>query len=154
MASGARCISLDPNENGVQIAIDTGEDSIFLWYNKGPVVEPQSDTVSVHTHGGEVDETIVIAKGEGYYLHGKTPETMVKSPFKAPCVLYLPADEYHRIVNTGDVGNEGVLMYSLAGARIDKFSDVIGRAVGAEVRFADLPVEELLAESAVPLPRR
>jgi len=151
MASGARIISIDPDDPGVQIVFDTGEDSMFLWYRKDAEVAPEPDMVGVHTHGGEVDETIVMIKGEGYYLHGKTPETVVKSPFKAPCLLYLPADEYHRIINTGDVGHEGVLMYSLAGATIEKFSKVIGRAVGAQLKFAELPVEELPAESSVQL---
>lgn len=30
-ASEARCISFDRNKSGVQIVMDTGEDSIFLW---------------------------------------------------------------------------------------------------------------------------
>ncbi len=154
MASQARYIQFDRTESGVQIAIDTGEDSIFLWYSKNSSQDPDPETVGVHTHGDEVDETIVMLSGEGYYLHGKTPDTMVKSPYEAPCVLYLPAGEYHRIVTTGEGEQESVLMYSPAGARIDKFADVIGRARHAEVRFAELPEMELPSEPPTGLPER
>ena len=154
MASGARYIPFDRNKSGVQIAMDTGEDSIFLWYRKDASGGPVPETIAVHTHGDEVDETIVMLSGEGYYLHGKTPDTMVKSPFKAPCVLYLPAGEYHRIVTTSEAERESVLMYSPAGSKIDRFANVIARAHGSEVKLADLREEELPAEPASPYPHR
>jgi len=154
MASGARCISFDRSKSGVQIVMDTGEDSIFLWYRKESPPQSEPDLVGVHIHDDEVDETIVVFSGEGYYLHGKTPDTMVKSPFKAPCLLYLPANEYHRIVNTGEAEHESVLMYSPGGCRLDRFADVIARARHGEVRLADLPEEELPAQEAIPHPLR
>ena len=154
MASEARCISFDRNKSGVQIVMDTGEDSIFLWYRKESLPWPELDTVGVHIHDDEVDETIVVFSGEGYYLHGKTPDAMVKTPFKAPCLLYLPANEYHPIVNTGETEHESVLMYSPGGCRNDGFADVIARARHDEVRLADLLEQELPAEQAIPHPLR
>ena len=154
MASGARYIPFDRDTSGVQIAMDTGEDSIFLWYSKGRASDPIPETVAVHTHGDEVDETIVMLSGEGYYLHGETLDTVVKSSFRAPCVLYLPAGEYHRIVTISQGERESVLMYSPAGSKIDRFVNVIARAHQGEVKFADLREEELPAEPTTPRPDR
>jgi hypothetical protein len=99
--------------------------------------------VPVHMHD-EVDETIVVLDSEGYYLHGRTPEEIVKTPFKGPCLLYLPAGEYHRIVTTSEGAHEAILMYSKAGARIDPFDEVIQRAHGGvSVELAEIPVVNL-----------
>ncbi len=123
--------------------IDTGEDSIFCWYSYGESWDRSPAMVPVHLHD-EVDETIVVLDSEGFYLHGPTPEEIVRTPFKGPCLLYLPAGEYHRIVTTSVGAHEAVLMYTKVGAIVDKFDNVIGRAHGdVSVEFAKLPVVEL-----------
>jgi hypothetical protein len=95
----------------------------------------------------DVDETIVVFDGEGYYLHGPTPEEIVKTPFKGPCLLYLPTGEYHRIVTTSDGIHEAILMYTKVGATIDPFDQVIARAHGGvAVNFATLPEVSLTGD--------
>ena len=122
---------------------DTGEDSIFVMHGRGPSWDTDPETVPVHMHD-EVDELIIIIdEREGYYLHGKTPETMVKSRFKGPCILYLPAREYHRIVTTSEGEFESFLTYSPAGTVLDRFDAIFSRAVHAEVTMASLPEEPL-----------
>ena len=69
-------------------------------HGRGPSCDRDPDEVPVHMHS-DVDEMIILLdEQEGFYLHGTTPGSMVKSTFKGPCVLMLPAGEYHRIVTT------------------------------------------------------
>jgi hypothetical protein len=69
---------------------------------------------------------------------------------KGPCLLYLPAGEYHRIVTTSAGSHEAVLIYTQAGSVIDRFDEVIGRAHGGvSVEFARLPEVQLSAPSKV-----
>jgi hypothetical protein len=119
--------------------MDTGEDSIFCWYSYGESWDRNPIMVPVHLHD-DVDETIVLLDSEGYYLHGPTPQEIVKTPFKGPCLLYLPAGEYHRIVTTSAGAHEAILMYTKAGTTIDPFDAVIKRAHGdVSVELATLP---------------
>ena len=99
----------------------------------------------------EVDEMIIMLDHqEGFYLHGTSPESMVKTSFKAPCVLTLPAGEYHRIVITSEGDGESLLTYTAANSTLETFNDAFDRAVHAKVKLADLPLEELPVEHPVP----
>lgn len=150
MTGRARYIKLDRQMVGPVNVVDTGEDSIYLMHGNGPSWDRDPDEVPVHMHV-EVDEMIVMLDHqEGYYLHGKSPESMVKSPFKAPCVLMLPAGEYHRIVTTSEGQGESLLTYTAANSTLETFDDEIARAVHAKVKLADLPTEELPVEHSVP----
>jgi hypothetical protein len=138
MGGPARVVEFEREVAGRVHLMDTGEDSIFCWYSYGPSWDRDPVDVPVHMHD-EVDETIVVFSSEGYYLHGPTPEEVVKTPFKGPCMLYLPAGEYHRIVTTSPGSHEAVLIYTKVGARLDPFDDVIKRAHGGvSVKLAEL----------------
>ena len=139
MPGKARIVPFERKLVGRAMLMDTGEDSIFCWYSFGESWDRSPVTVPVHMHD-DVDETIVILDSEGYYLHGPTPEEIVKSPFKGPCLLYLPAGEYHRIVTTSEGKHESILIYTKVGSIVDQFEQVIKRAHGnVSVDFARLP---------------
>jgi hypothetical protein len=144
MASPAMVVPFERIVPGRQHLMDTGQDSIFVWYSYVEPWDRAPTTVAVHRHE-DVDETIVAFEGEGYYLHGPTPETVVQTPWQGPCLIWMPAGEYHRIVTTVPGAREAILMYSPAGARIDPFEQTIGRVVRGEVRFEGLPVVPLTA---------
>src|ERR1051326_7491520 len=107
MTGQARVVPFERESLGRVHLMDTGEDSIFCWYSFGESWDRSPVNVPVHMHD-DVDETIVLLSSEGYYLHGPTPEEVVKTPFKAPCLLYLPAGEYHRIVTTSPGAHEAI----------------------------------------------
>jgi hypothetical protein len=143
MPGRARVVPFERKVSGRVNLLDTGEDSLFCWYSYNESWDRSPVMVPVHMHD-EVDETIVVFDSEGYYLHGPTPDEIVKTPFKGPCLLYLPAGEYHRIVTTSEGSHEAILMYSKVGATIDRFDDVIKRAHGdVSVEFAKLPLVPL-----------
>lgn len=146
----ARYIKLDRQQAGPTNVMDTGEDSIYLMHSRGRSWDRHPDEVPVHMHI-EVDEMIIMLDDqEGFYLHGKSLDSMVKTPYKAPCVLMLPAGEYHRIVTTSDGEGESLLTYTLADSTLETFDDAFDRAVHAKVTLADLPLEELPVEHPVP----
>jgi hypothetical protein len=143
MRSGAFVVPFERMKRGRQVLMDTGRDSIFLWYSCGESWDRNPATVEVHKHD-DVDETIILFEGEGYYLHGPTPDEMVKTPWKAPCLLWMPAGEYHRIVTTSEGATESILIYTPTRTYIDPFEQTIKRATfGGEVEFATLPVVPL-----------
>jgi len=139
MPGKARVVPFERQVPGRVHLMDTGEDSVFCWYSYNESWDRHPVMVPVHLHD-EVDETIVLLDSEGYYLHGPTPEEIVKTPFKGPCLLYLPAGDYHRIVTTSAGSHEAILIYTKVGAIIDPFEQVISRARGGvAVDFAKLP---------------
>jgi hypothetical protein len=143
MRSEAFVVPFERQRRGRQVLMDTGQDSIFLWYSCGESWDRAPATVHVHKHD-DVDETIIQFDGEGYYLHGPTAEEMVKTPWRGPCLLWMPAGEYHRVVTTSAGAHEAVLIYTPARAYIDPFEQTIKRAIsGGEVEFASLPVAPL-----------
>ncbi|MDP6668009.1 MAG: hypothetical protein QF357_11540 [Dehalococcoidia bacterium] len=150
MTGRARYIKLDRQQAGPTNVVDTGDDSIYLMHGRGPSWDRNPTEVPVHMHI-EVDEMIVMLDSqEGFYLHGKSPESMVKTPFEAPCVLMLPAGEFHRIVTTSEGEGESLLTYTAADSTLETFDDAFDRAVHAKVMLADLPLEELPVEQPVP----
>ena len=149
MTGRARYIKLDRQKPGPTNVVDTGEDSIYVMHGRGASWDRHPEEVPVHVHA-EVDEMIIMLDHqEGFYLHGSTPETMTKTPFEAPCVLMLPAGEYHRIVTTSEGEGEKILTYTAGNSTIEKFSVEFARAVHTTVKLADLPVEKLAAEIPV-----
>lgn len=114
----ARTILLDP-KNG-SMPIDTGEDSIMVMYGYGKSWGLKPVDVEVHNHEG-VDETIYIESGAGYFLHGTAPKTMVKTPWRGPCILFMPAKMYHRVVTTSPGKRKSILTYTRAGAVVPAF---------------------------------
>jgi hypothetical protein len=142
VASSAMVVPFERCAPGRQVLIDSGDDSVFLFYGYDEPWDRAPTTVAVHKHD-DVDETIVVFGGEGYYLHGRTPETVVRTPWKGPCLIWMPAGQYHRIVTTVEGFKEAILIYSPAGTRIDRFERAIGRAVSGEVELARLPVVPL-----------
>ena len=149
MTGRARYIKLDRQKPGPTNVVDTGEDSIYVMHSRGTSWDRHPEEVPVHVHA-EVDEMIIMLDHqEGFYLHGSTPETMTKSPFEAPCVLMLPAGEYHRIVTTSEGEGESILTYTDKNSTIGKFDVEIARAEHATVKLANLPVENLPAEIPV-----
>ncbi len=100
--------------------IDTGDDSIMVMYGYGESWDRSPVNVEVHNHEG-VDETIYMDSGEGYFLHGETPETMVKTPWKGPCILFMPAKVFHRVVTTSAGKRRSILTYTSANATVPTF---------------------------------
>jgi uncharacterized protein YjlB len=146
----ARYIKLDRQHPGAINVVDTGEDSVFLMHGRGPSWDRDPDEIPVHMHT-DVDEMIILLdEQEGFYLHGTTPDSMVKSTFKGPCVLMLPAGEYHRIVTTSEGDYETFLTYTPANSTLQTFSITFGGAIHAKVKLSDLPLEELDPEKPVP----
>ena len=129
MTGRARHIKLDRRRTGPVNVVDTGEDSIYLMHGRGPSWDRSPDEVPVHMHDNGNEMIVMLDRQEGYYLHGKSPDAMVKSPFKAPCVLLLPAGAYHRIVTTSDGAGESLLTYTAANATLETFDDAFARAV-------------------------
>jgi len=139
-------VEFDTSFAGRQSLIDTGNDSLFLWFNSDVSWDTNPRTVALHKHS-EVDETVVMLSGEGYFLHGREQTTIVKSKWKAPCLLWMPADQYHRIVVTSEERAQSILIYSPSKTPLDTFTNIIGRAVtGVEVIFNDLPEESISRE--------
>lgn len=140
MVSEAYVVPFQREAKGLTVLIDTGKDSVFMWYSFGESWNRAPETVKVHKHD-DVDETIILLDGEGYYLHGPTIEEVVKTPWKAPCVIWMPAGDYHRIVTTSEGAKESILMYTAARTYIDPFDITSKRAIiGGDVAFAELPV--------------
>jgi hypothetical protein len=147
MPSTACIIPFERFLPGRQHVVDTGGDSIMVWYTSAEAKDhiPDPETVAVHKHD-DVDETIIMLTGEGFYLHGPTVDAMVKTPWKAPCLIWMPAGDFHRIVTTttGIGPAESFLFYTLARTYLDQFDRTIKRAVGGgEVNFESLPVVPL-----------
>ena len=129
--------------------VDTGDDSIYVMHGRGASWDRHPEDVPVHVYA-DVDEMIImLEQQEGFYLHGSTPETTTNTPFEAPCVLMLPAGEYHNIVTTREGESESFLTYTDANSIIKKIDIEFARAKHAKVKLADLPVEELTAEIPV-----
>ena len=150
MTGRARYIKLDRQQSGPTNVVDTGDDSIYVMHMRGESWDRHPENVPVHMHA-EVDEMIIMLdRQEGFYLHGSIPESMTKTPFEAPCVLMLPAGEYHRIVTTSEGEGESFLTYTAGNSTLEKFDTEVARAVHANVKLADLPAEELTAEIPVP----
>ncbi len=148
----SRIVSFERFKRGIQMLMDSGEDSLFIWYSYGESWDRSPVTVDVHMHPEE-DEGIVIFEGEGYFLHGPTPETVVKSPFKGPCFLFMPANIYHRVVITSEGSRESVLTYSKNGSIIRPFEKAIASAKRAKVVLADLKEVPLTEPSREYRPR-
>jgi hypothetical protein len=150
MPSNACVVPFERFLPGRQHVVDTGDDSIMVWYTSGEAKPgiPEPETVAVHKHE-DVDETIIMLTGEGYYLHGPTTDVMVKTPWKAPCLIWMPAGDFHRIVTTttGNGPSESFLFYTPARSYIDRFDRTFKRAIlGGEVAFPALPMVPLTTE--------
>ena len=150
MTGRARYIKLDRQQPGPTNVVDTGEDSIYLMHGRGPSWDRHPDEVPVHMHDNVDEMIIMLDHQEGFYLHGTTPDSMVKTPFEAPCVLMLPAGEYHRIVTTSEGEGESLLTYTAANSTLETFDAAFSQAVHATVKLGELPLEELPAEQPVP----
>jgi hypothetical protein len=123
--------------------MDTGQDGLFLWYSCGESWDRDPVEVAVHKHD-DVDEAIVLLDGEGFYLHGPTPEAVVRTPWRGPCLLWMPAGDFHRVVVTSPGRHEALLLYTAAGSRLAPFAETIARAVGGgSVPFPSLPIVPL-----------
>jgi hypothetical protein len=143
MASEARVVPFQREVKDLVVLMDTGKDSVFMWYGYGESRDRSPEAVKVHKHD-DVDETIILLDGEGYYLHGPTLEDVVKTPWEAPCVIWRSADDYHRIVTTSAGARESILMYTAARTYVDPFNIMFKRAIiGGDVAFAALPVVPL-----------
>jgi hypothetical protein len=141
MPSEAFVVPFERGVTGRQTLMDTGQDGLFLWYSSTESWNRDPVEVAVHKHD-DVDEAIVMLDGEGFYLHGPTPGEVVRTPWRGPCLLWMPAGDYHRIVVTSPGTHEALLLYTAAGSRLDTFATTIARAVaGGSVPFADLPIE-------------
>lgn len=146
MTSGEFVVEFDDSTTGRQVLIDTGDDSLFLWYNNDLSWDTNPTKVAMHKHA-EVDETIIMLSGEGFYLHGGDQSTVVKTHWKAPCLIWMPADRYHRIVVTSKELSKSILIYSPSKTPLDTFANIIGRATsGVEVVFSDIPEKSISAD--------
>lgn len=143
MTTSEFIVEFDDTITGRQVLIDTGDDSLFLWYNVDLSWDTNPTKVAMHKHS-EVDETIIMLSGEGFYLHGGDQATVVKTRWKAPCLIWMPADRYHRIVVTSKELGKSILIYSPSKTPLDTFAKIIGRATtGVEVVLADLPEKSI-----------
>ncbi len=143
MTTSEFIVEFDDTITGRQVLIDTGDDSLFLWYNVDLSWDTNPTKVAMHKHS-EVDETIIMLSGEGYYLHGGDQATVVKTRWKAPCLIWMPANRYHRIVVTSKELGKSILIYSPSQTPLDTFANIIGRATtGVEVVLADLPEKSI-----------
>ena len=107
----ARILPYPEPRDGLTLPLDTGHDSLFIMSAAPaaetaapaavPVMLPLPDVVDVHRHP-DVDEYIIRRDGAGYILNGRTQATVTLTPFRAPCVLVMPAGAFHRIVQTED----------------------------------------------------
>ena len=118
MASRAGVILLDTDKSSMPM--DTGVDGIMVMYGYGESWDRNPKTVQAHCHQ-DVDEMIYIESGEGWFLHGDGPGSMKKTPWKGPCILWMPAKAYHRVVTTSAGKNRSVLTYTKSGAVIPVF---------------------------------
>ncbi len=94
---------------------------------------PLPDVVDVHRHP-DVDEYIIRRDGAGYILNGRTQATVTLTPFRAPCVLVMPAGAFHRIVQTEDdqVG-ESILIYADRRAVVERYETIVAKTVTASI---------------------
>ncbi|MEM2906040.1 MAG: hypothetical protein QW057_06360 [Candidatus Bathyarchaeia archaeon] len=149
MSPKARVILLDPERGSMPL--DTGEDSIMVMYGVGESeAASPPETISVGYHE-DWDEMIYIDSGEGYFIHGEGPETMMKTPWKGPCLLWMAAKTYHRVVTTSPGKRRSILTYTRAGAVVPRFQDAVKQgAKSLTVVFKGLP--EGKPERAEPSP--
>ena len=143
MTSSEFVVEFDDNTTGRQVLIDTGNDSLFLWYNNDLSWDTNPTKVAMHKHA-EVDEAIIMFTGEGFFLHGEDQSTVVKTRWKAPCLIWMPSDRYHRIVVTSKELSKSILLYTPSKTPLDAFKEIIGRATsGVEVVFSEIPEETI-----------
>ena len=145
MASKAKVILLDVDKGSMPV--DTGEDSIMVMYGYGESWDRNPQIVQVHCHR-DVDETIYIESGEGWFLHGDSPKTMTKTPWQGPCILWMPAKVYHRVVITSAGKRHSVLTYTRADAVIPVFEKARVDDKSFDVELRDL--KEGVSERAQP----
>lgn len=110
-ARPVRVLPYPQPENGYTLPLDTGEDTLFVMASRGASWDRAPVDVPVHRHDDE-DEYIVLAGGEGWLLNGPTPETVKKVRYAGPCLLVMPAGNFHRVVREdGDIV-DSVLVYA------------------------------------------
>lgn len=93
------------------LPLDTGSDTLFVMASRGRSWDRAPIEVPVHRHDDE-DEYIVLAGGAGWLLNGPSPETVQRVPFRGPCLLVMPAGNFHRVVREDDDVVSSVLVYA------------------------------------------
>ena len=72
MTTSEFIVEFDDTITGRQHLIDTGDDSLFLWYNVDLSWDTNPTKVAMHKHS-EVDETIIMLSGEGLAIASTKP---------------------------------------------------------------------------------
>ena len=93
------------------LPLDTGSDTLFVMASRGRSWDRAPIEVPVHRHDDE-DEYIVLGGGEGWLLNGPSPATVQRVPFRGPCLLVMPAGNFHRVVREDDDVVDSVLVYA------------------------------------------
>ena len=145
--SGVRVLPFEtPPEGELPLPLDTGQDSLFIMAAPPPPLDTPAgpvrtldapEFVDVHRHP-DVDEYIIRSSGSGFLLNGATPETIVLTPFRGPCVIVMPAGAFHRIVQVEDGDSSpSILIYADRRAVVDRYEVIMARTSVATL--ADAP---------------
>jgi hypothetical protein len=128
---------IDPPAGDLPLALDTGSDSLFLMASPpaGSLatassprpVEPPA-TYEVHRHP-DVDEYIVLHGNAGFLLNGPSLASVTRTPFRAPCLIVMPAGGFHRIATTEEqpAADPALLAYTDRRATVEPFASIMGR---------------------------
>jgi hypothetical protein len=122
----ARVIPYQPPDDGYVLPLDSGSDSLFVMISRGRSWDRAPVEVPVHRHDDE-DELILIDAGEGWLLNGPAPDSVARTPFRGPCLLVMPAGNFHRVVRTDDAVVDSVLVYAHRSAVVPAWAGILER---------------------------
>lgn len=138
------CVALKDLENNrryppVKVLVDRDTrdvGSIVVLHNMIPPTDLSQGTVALHRHE-DVDEVIYCIEGEGIALVGPSKADVKEIPFKGPCLIFAPANYYHRVVNRTGKNIETLVLYSPKGAQLRSFEEIIGSAEVIEMQASE-----------------
>jgi hypothetical protein len=122
-----------PVGNDYTLPLDTGTDTVFVMSSQNRSWDRAPVDVAVHRHDRE-DEVIVLAEGaEGWLLNGPTQESVVRVPFRGPCVLVMPSGNFHRVVRTDDAVVRSILIYAHRSQTTGTWADIMAEMELGEI---------------------
>ena len=132
-------VSIAPDDEAVQLLLDTGIDSIAIVRIPDAAWDRGPGAVDVHRHPG-YDEAVLLPRGAGTLYSGPHPTRITATPFEGPVTLMLPAGCWHHVRMDEGVEAPGTAFYTVPGTVIAKFTTQMDIVTRATVPFASLPV--------------
>jgi hypothetical protein len=121
----ARVVPYEQPVDGEVLVLDTGSDTLLVGASRGRSWDRAPVDVPVHRHDLE-DELVVLDAGEGWLLSGRTPDSVTRTAWRAPCVLVMPAGSFHQVVRTDDAVANVIVVHTHRNAVTASWDGIAG----------------------------